>query len=515
MGGDVFTLDGSPGDIRASALKWSGFSTAASTAAGDIRQIDSGDFLGDEADTYREKMSSDLPPHLDTTSQAWDIVAKALNGYATTLEQLQSTLKTLQNTANEQSADVNSAQGAVSDAKTADQSHTQSRQAAQQALKPGQTLPSDTYRPQTAGASAQLTAAKQALQDTIDAANTLHGEHSEAVRRCVDEINRAKGMRFVEPPGFWGRLVNSVTGWIKEHADVLRAISSVLKTISGIAGLLAMIPVLAPIMGPIALATGGAALAIDVTLKVVTGEGSWASIGLDAALMVLPGAGKLVKGAVLSTKTGQSVNKVAAAGLNAMKDSKAGQALSAVRNSKVGNTLVGGPGKALDWANTQVAKGLAHVPGASRLPGVKMNVLGRSVPGDGPVVFKVSAKATPAEAAQYERYVNSANDAALGGHLNPGGRVSTGDGKPGSLRYDSNKAARQERNRAATAGTPYKDQAGHVPDTTWINRPNPPDWHDQTSLVNQSLGGQNPQWPVGHRPTKFDLDYSQWLGGTR
>jgi len=52
-------------------------------------------------------------------------------------------------------------------------------------------------------------------------------------------------MRFAQPPGFFGRLKNSVTGWISDHADVLKSISGVLKTISGIAGLLAMIPVLA------------------------------------------------------------------------------------------------------------------------------------------------------------------------------------------------------------------------------------------------------------------------------
>ncbi len=109
------------------------------------------------------------------------------------------------------------------------------------------------------------------------------------VDACCHEIDRAKKMRFADPPGFWGKLAQSVGDWIKDHADVLKTISSVLKTISGIAGMLALIPCLAPIMGPIALITGGVALGIDVAVKLATGEGSWLQIGVDA-LSMIPGA---------------------------------------------------------------------------------------------------------------------------------------------------------------------------------------------------------------------------------
>jgi len=250
--------------------------------------LDTGEFRGDEADTYRDKVSDDLPPRLDTTSQAWLVVSAALKTYAGQLEDLQSRMATLKARADEQGEKVDAAQATLSSAQSADKAHTQARQDAAGKLKPGESLPADTYHGQASGASSSLSSARQALQDTIDAAATVRSEHTQAVDACCREIDRAKGMRFADPPGFWGKLSQSVGDWISEHADVLKSISSVLKTISGIAGMLALIPCLAPIMGPIALVTGGVALVIDVGVKLATGDGSWLQIGVDA-LGMIPG----------------------------------------------------------------------------------------------------------------------------------------------------------------------------------------------------------------------------------
>lgn len=296
---EVFALTGDPGSIRSSSVTWSQFAGAAGTASEQIRKIDSGDFIGDEADTYRDKLNQDLPPHLDTTSEAWSRVSGALQTYASMLEELQQRMLTLSSQAAHQQTQVDAASNAVANAKTADARHVTSQTAAKAVLKPGETLPPDHYQAQTGGASTQQANADAALQSTINAANQVHVEHNTAVDTCVKAIHDAAAMRFEEPPGFWGKLGGAVGGWIKDHADVLKTISSVLKTISGVAGLLAMIPVLAPIMGPIALASGGAALVIDVGLKLATGKGSWTDVGVDA-LGIIPGgriAGDIAKGA--------------------------------------------------------------------------------------------------------------------------------------------------------------------------------------------------------------------------
>src|SRR6266545_4463336 len=90
----------------------------------------------------------------------------------------------------------------------------------------------------------------------------------------------------------------STKQWVAQHADVLRTISGVLKGIAAAAATLALVvqfvPVVGQVAGTISLAVaavaGGAALGIDVLLKLSTGEGSWASLGLDFTLTVIPGA---------------------------------------------------------------------------------------------------------------------------------------------------------------------------------------------------------------------------------
>ncbi|MDQ2738098.1 MAG: hypothetical protein M3Y35_05650, partial [Actinomycetota bacterium] len=400
-------MNGDADSIRSSAGKWSSFGAAASTAAGDIRRIDSGDFKGDEAQTYRDRLNTDLPPHLDTTSQAWSMVATALTTYSQALESLQSRMKVLASRAADQQTAVNSAGSAVADAKTADAHHTAAQEAAAKALKPGQALPTDTYSAQTSGAANGLSSANGALQSTITAANTLRSEHIAAVDACVTAIHQAKGLRFEEPPGFWGRLKNSATGWISEHADVLKSISGALKTISGIAGLLAMIPVLAPVMGPIALVAGGGALLIDATVTLTTGKGSWGDLLLDGATMLPLGKGlALLKG----TRAGSCVVKVASKAGNMLRDTKvagnAHYALSAVKNRTAyeGGRFMAGTKNVLSRVEVEVPLGnRALATSAGNLPMTgKINV---------PAVFTSRAAAKFREGVDnkvYEIKVNGA-----------------------------------------------------------------------------------------------------------
>jgi hypothetical protein len=328
---DTFSLGGDPASIRASAGLWLTFSTAAGTSSSDIRGMDSSEFAGDEAETFRGKVNDDLPPHLDTTSEAWNIVSTALTSYATKLEGFQSRLATLKVQHDNQQQTVQNAKSNLDSAKSADSAEQNRVTQATSKLKPGETLPASTYLSSTGGAQSSYTEAQSDLQATVDAANKIRGEHATAVRDCCNEINRAKDMRFEKPPGFWGRLKNSVVGWIADHADILKKISGVLKIISAIAGVLSFIPGLNVIMGPLALITGGAALLIDVGVKLATGEGSWLGIGIDALTMVLPGAGKLVgkglKGAVGAERVAATTSRVK----NAVNGSKAVTAIKASR----------------------------------------------------------------------------------------------------------------------------------------------------------------------------------------
>ena len=352
----VAPLAGDAAMIRSSADRWSTFAGAADIASGDVRRVDSGDFQGDEADLYRERLHRDLPPHLDTTSQAWTAVSSALTAYATTLENLQHQVAALSGRAADEQSHVDAAQAAVDDACTADTRYTADQQAQAAARQRGGEAPPDTYRSQTAAANSQLGAATSALQRTTDVANQLHAQHNAAVDACVSAINTAAGLRFQEPPGFWGRLGNAVGGWIRDHADVLKAVSGVLKQISSIAGLLAMIPVLAPVMGPIAAATGTGAMLIDSAVKVATGEGSWTDIVVDAAGAIPGGgvAGGAARGARTAAETHAAVGAVSSAATVTKDAAGAGR----VAADRAGTAVTGADrtgGRAVESADSAVA----------------------------------------------------------------------------------------------------------------------------------------------------------------
>lgn len=129
----------------------------------------------------------------------------------------------------------------------------------------------------------------RALETQAQGINT---QHSQALSTCVNEVNRAKHLRFQKPPGFWdnvGGAFSAAWSGIKKGVSWAAAhVSPILKMVSMVSGMLALIPCLAPIMGPISLVTGGAALAIDVANKLMNGQGSWSQMGLDA-LGLVPG----------------------------------------------------------------------------------------------------------------------------------------------------------------------------------------------------------------------------------
>jgi len=58
-------------------------------AAGQIRSLDTSQFVGPEADEYREGLSENLPPHLHQAGQAFGLVATALTAFAGDLSELQ------------------------------------------------------------------------------------------------------------------------------------------------------------------------------------------------------------------------------------------------------------------------------------------------------------------------------------------------------------------------------------------------------------------------------------------
>jgi hypothetical protein len=425
-----FRLDGNPAAIRSSASRWSTFGQEASDAATQIQSLDTSLFIGPEGDQYRQGLNHSLPPHLKTTGTAYTTVADALSDYAHTLSGLQDRMHPLAAKAPALWQAAQAAQGRVTAAQAADRQHTHTQTADALTKPPDQPAPPDTYHSDTAAATATLSQAHQAWNDCLTAARAVKTDLHTAINHCTTTIQHAADMRFAHNPHGFGALVAGFKDFVKDHVEGLAKLSGVLKLVSGIAGVLSVIPVIGEIALPIALITGGAALAIDASIKFATGQGSWTTIAIDVGLLALPGIGKLAR-----------------AGIKTM------------RGARVG---------------------------------------------DGPVVFRSPAGASPEEVAQVRRYVDAAERARKDRALSETGRVST----KGELRRESSKEARRERVRAERTDTPYEGHVGHAPDTTWTGKPEAYEWHDQTPRVNTSLGRQALNYPEGYKPTKFVFDPS-------
>ncbi|MDQ2847756.1 MAG: hypothetical protein M3Y77_15710 [Actinomycetota bacterium] len=291
-----FVLSGDVGAIKASAKTWGQFGQTTQSAATQVDCLQYGEFLGSEGVTFSAGVKDDMVPHLNRTSEAWTIVSAALTTYAGTLENLQSQLSALATKHASQQATVNSANANYQQAKTDDSQHQTSLTTQQASLKQGQTMPPDTYQSQTGSKQETLNTAQADLTSLENQAQGIHTQHGQALSTCVSEVNRAKHLRFQKPPGFWDKVGGAFSAaWsgIKKGVSWAAAhISPILKMVSMVSGMLALIPCLAPIMGPIALVTGGAALAIDLANKLMNGQGSWSQMGLDA-LGLVPGVKSL------------------------------------------------------------------------------------------------------------------------------------------------------------------------------------------------------------------------------
>jgi hypothetical protein len=354
-----FRMDGDAGAVRASAGKWSSFGSAAAEASGQITSIDTGEFVGPEGDLFRHGLNKDMPRHLQITGDAFGKVAGALTSFAARLESLQEQMRPLAQRAPGLWAAVQAAQGRLDRAHSADQAHAR-QQAAQPPPSAGPPPP-DSYVSDAPDASAAVTEAQRRWQDCLDAANGLRAQLSTAAQTAARAIVEAKGLRFKENPKWWD-IGGQFTNFVRDHKGLLQKLSGALKVVSLVSGLLSFIPVLAPIMGPIALGTALAASAIDLSVYAATGEGNLTEILVDTGLNLLPFAGKLAKPLAGLARAGG--NRLAweagrfGAGLNAAREVQAADSIVGITAD--GAAVLGrGPSLSLSERAAAFAEGRA------------------------------------------------------------------------------------------------------------------------------------------------------------
>lgn len=374
----LFRMGGSPEAIRAAEARYRRFGQNAHEAADRITRMDTSQFVGPEGDQFRNKVDSELPPHLRITGEAFTKVATALSGFASQLSDLQGGMRPVADQAPAAWERLQAARNALTDAQNFDQQQARAQQQHQRAVADAQArnqpppAPPQFRQSATPTAQADLAAAQREWDALVHKATALRSEMTAATESCCKLINSAKGMRFQQPPGALD-LIAQGRDFVREHKDVLKNISSALKVASAactaIGLALQAIPAVGNAVGGAFLAVGAgagvAALGIDSAVYASTGDGDLTSIVVDAALTVLPVGriAKLGKQGLLLFRGSDSAAKAAENTAKAVDDtgSAAKFDTTPLRDEYVGEHLPGFRGRANPVTYLSAAKRQQHL----------------------------------------------------------------------------------------------------------------------------------------------------------
>lgn len=292
-------FDPAPGDagaVVAAADRVEGAARTFGEASANVSRLNSSGWTGQAADAFRTQLE-DLPRDLDLAARSHRTTARTLSDYGSGLQVRQRRAAELEGRAEELTRLQAAAVGEVN------------RIAGQTAAAGSAELATLTSRYDAARSRADGLGAE--LGQVVAEARRLHGEHRSSAASAARSIRNVADAPYREP-GWLSRAWDSVKGWIADHADVLASISTVLKGVSAVLGVLSLVPGL-QFLAPFALLAAGAALLIDVGIRLGTGHGSWTAIGIDAALTFLP-AGRILaglRGARTATRTGDDLLRAA------------------------------------------------------------------------------------------------------------------------------------------------------------------------------------------------------------
>ncbi|MEU6449049.1 MULTISPECIES: enoyl-CoA hydratase/isomerase family protein [unclassified Streptomyces] len=272
--------DPTPGDVedtRELAKKLGSLASDLGTAVKELERIECGAWKGKTAIAFTEYIGEDVTPLIRKSFESFDKASRALHRWSNELKDFQDEANRL-----EKSAGTKLDEKADAEAKA------------------------------DGKGSKELGEASSAVDGVIQKVHDLEERFKEAARRIGKELDKAGDIAPNEP-GFWDKLGKGIadawdaTGdWLKEHADLIKAIGDVLSDITAVLGLLAIVtlpfPPLAAIFGTAALIGSGLTLATHGVAMAAGADVSWGTMGLDA-LGLMPGIGMFSKGIKVAGKS--------------------------------------------------------------------------------------------------------------------------------------------------------------------------------------------------------------------
>ncbi|MFD5375901.1 enoyl-CoA hydratase/isomerase family protein [Streptomyces griseoincarnatus] len=261
---------GSVEDTRELAKRLGSLASELGTAVRQLERIECGAWKGKTAVAFTEYVGHDVTPLVRKSHESFGKASRALHRWANELADFQ-----------DEAAQLDKAAGKALDAK-------------------------DTAEKEAKGkGSDDLATAADDVDEVIQKVHGLEERYKQAAARIGKELDKAADIAPNEP-GFWDKLGQSIadawdaTGdWLKEHADLIKAIGDVLSDVTAVLGMLAIVtlpfPPLAAIFGTAALIGSGLSLAAHGVAKAAGADVSWLQVGLDA-VGLLPGIGLFGKG---------------------------------------------------------------------------------------------------------------------------------------------------------------------------------------------------------------------------
>lgn len=296
-------FDPAPGDVggvQYEARRFAGVAHEVAMTVRNLEQVDAGYWKGEAATAFVGHVRGDLTPLLAKLSGAFTEAASSMTRWAGLLDGFQQQARALEARAEEAQAGVAAAKSKLASATAqAGTTLTAAERTARQQLQDGVT-----------SAGNDLAAIQREAQD-------LQGQVDAAARRIAGELQHAGNMA-PSPPGWLDSLFHDVTSglddtwdWVKAHAAAIKFFSDLMRDVSSVLQILAIITAPFEPVGAIfeaaALVTGAVALLSALLAKAAGANESWMDIGMDA-LSVLPGVASVAK----SLSTGVKVAEVGA-----------------------------------------------------------------------------------------------------------------------------------------------------------------------------------------------------------
>ncbi len=299
---------------------------------------DSKSWTGEASKAFAGRLG-ELPKHLDNAHQSLMKASTVLRGWESTLSDLQKRARVLEERAVEARKQVTAAEQAEAQARANPDLNLAGRYFPTEAELRSAQRRYEAARAALDQAAQRAENARASLQALLKEAERLQDQHSSEASRTADNVRGATDGLAPPEPGW----LDQFEGWLKKHLGDIGDIAGLL---SAICGVLAFIPVLTPVMGPLAIIFGAVALGAHGLDMVANGKwndpNTWVTLAGDA-LGLVPGLGAIGKGLAQSADAFRIVDGlggVAQAGLSVFaREAAAGAAQAAPMFEKLAAPL--------------------------------------------------------------------------------------------------------------------------------------------------------------------------------